>query len=78
MTVTPLVHDEDMIENDTPQQLTLLPSSDVPVRFRIDAETRRRGLQHIAEIRQYLAQRQAANAVDQPGEIRRPIRPTAA
>jgi hypothetical protein len=34
-----------------PEQLTLLPSTDVPVQFRLDAATRRRGLRHIAEIR---------------------------
>jgi hypothetical protein len=34
-----------------PEQLTLLPATDVPVQFRLDAETRRRGLRHIAEIR---------------------------
>jgi hypothetical protein len=51
-----------MTEHDTPQQLTLLPSSDAPLRFRIDAETRRRGIRHIAEIRQQLAARQASRA----------------
>jgi hypothetical protein len=34
-----------------PEQLTLLPATDVPMQFRLDAETRRRGLRHIAEIR---------------------------
>ncbi|MEO6569934.1 MAG: hypothetical protein ABIO83_00155 [Ilumatobacteraceae bacterium] len=48
-----------MTEHDIPQQLTLLPSSDVPVQFRLDADTRRRGMQHIAQIRQELARRQA-------------------
>jgi hypothetical protein len=67
-----------MIENDTPQQLTLLPSSEVPVQFRLDADTRRRGLQHIAEIRQLLAERRAARATVQPLPVRRPIRSTAA
>jgi hypothetical protein len=33
------------------EQLTLLPATDVPMQFRLDAETRRRGLRHIAEIR---------------------------
>jgi hypothetical protein len=69
-----------MTEHDTPQQLTLLPSSDVPLRFRIDAETRRRGIRHIAEIRQQLAERQAARA-DTPAArppARIPGRPTAA
>ena len=69
-----------MTEHDTPQQLTLLPSSDVPLRFRIDAETRRRGIRHIAEIRQQLAERQAARA-DAPAArpaTRIPERSTAA
>jgi hypothetical protein len=35
----------------TPEQLTLLPAADVPVQFRLDEATRRRGLRHIAEIR---------------------------
>ena len=48
-----------MNDNDTPQQLTLLPSSNVPVQFRLDADTRRRGQRHIAEIRRMLADRQA-------------------
>lgn len=51
-----------MNDNDTPQQLTLLPSSEVPIQFRLDAETRRRGLRHVAEIRRQLAARQAAKA----------------
>jgi hypothetical protein len=45
------------------QQLTLLPAPDVPVQFRLDEATRRRGLRHVAEIRQQLAARQAARAV---------------
>ncbi len=49
-----------MNEHDVPQQLTLLPSSNVPVQFRLDADTRRRGQRHIAEIRRMLADRQAA------------------
>jgi hypothetical protein len=48
-----------MNEHDVPQQLTLLPSSNVPVQFLIDADTRRRGQRHIAEIRRMLADRQA-------------------
>jgi hypothetical protein len=50
-----------MTENDLPGQLTLLPSN-VPVQFRIDADTRRRGLRHIAEIRLVLSQREARRA----------------
>ena len=35
-----------------PEQLSLLPdASTVPVQFRLDEATRRRGLRHIAEIR---------------------------
>ena len=49
-----------MEKHDVPQQLTLLPSSNVPLQFRLDADTRRRGRQHIAEIRRQLAERQAA------------------
>jgi hypothetical protein len=56
-----------MKENETPQQLTLLPrptqsSSTVPLQFRLDEATRRRGLQHVAELRRLLAARQAAKA----------------
>lgn len=67
-----------MTEHDTPQQLTLLPSSDVPLRFRLDAETRRRGMRHVAEIRRQLAERQAARDVVEHLAARRPQRPTAA
>ena len=67
-----------MTEHDTPQQLTLLPSSDVPLRFRIDAETRRRGIRHINEIRQQLAERQALRSGDPQFVARRPERSTAA
>jgi hypothetical protein len=49
-----------MTERSTSQQLTLLPAPDVPLQFRIDEATRRRGLRHIAEIRLRLAARQAA------------------
>lgn len=48
-----------MNRNDAPQQLTILPSSNVPVQFRLDTDTRRRGQRHIAEIRRMLADRQA-------------------
>ena len=49
-----------MTERSTSQQLTLLPAPDVPLQFRLDEATRRRGLRHIAEIRLQLAARQAA------------------
>ena len=38
----------------TAEQLTLLPEPTVPLRFRLDDATRRRGLRHIAEIRAQL------------------------
>ena len=40
---------------ETPEQLVLLPEPTVPLRFRLDEATRRRGLRHIAEIRARLA-----------------------
>ena len=43
-----------------PEQLTLLPEPTVPLRFRLDEATRRRGLRHIAEIRAQLEHRPAA------------------
>jgi len=67
-----------MNESDLPQQLTLLPSSDVPVRFRLDADTRRRGIQHVIEIRRQLAERHAAKQVNGVPPVRRPIRSRAA
>ena len=39
----------------TPQQLSLLQVSELPVQFRLDQRTRQRGLAHIAEIRRQLA-----------------------
>ena len=44
--------------DDVVEQLSMLPKAEVPVRFRLTDETRRRGLRHIAEIRQTLAARQ--------------------
>ena len=37
------------------EQLTLLPTTTTPARFRLSNDTRERGLRHIAEIRQRLA-----------------------
>lgn len=45
---------------DAAEQLTLLPRKELPARFRLAEETRRRGLRHVAEIRQMLAEREAA------------------
>jgi len=39
------------------EQLTLLPSARVTPRFRLSKDTRERGLRHVAEIRQMLAER---------------------
>jgi hypothetical protein len=39
------------------EQLTLLPASSTPARFRLSKDTRERGLRHVAEIRQMLAAR---------------------
>ncbi|MGH9132531.1 MAG: hypothetical protein ACRDZZ_01245 [Ilumatobacteraceae bacterium] len=64
-----------MTENKTPHQLTLLPSTEVPLQFRLDEATRRRGLQHVAELRRLLATRQAAKSAD---TTRQPARPRAA
>jgi hypothetical protein len=61
---------EGMTERSTAQQLTLLPAPDVPLQFRLDEATRRRGMRHIAEIRLQLAARQAARSAT-PSEIRR-------
>jgi hypothetical protein len=39
------------------EQLTLLPTTSTPARFRLSSDTRERGLRHVAEIRQMLAAR---------------------
>jgi len=39
------------------EQLTLLPTPTVNVRFALSKSTRERGLRHVAEIRQQLAER---------------------
>jgi len=53
----------------SPEQLTLLPEASVPVQFRLDEATRRRGLRHIAEIRARLA---APPVAERPRQERRP------
>jgi hypothetical protein len=63
-----------MTEHDTPTQLSLLPSSEVPVRLRLDDATRRRGLRHIAEIRREMEARKAAKAREQQHTTRVPVR----
>jgi hypothetical protein len=49
-----------------PEQLVLLDASDVPVQFRIDAATRRRGLAHVAELRQVLTEQAARIGLGPP------------
>jgi hypothetical protein len=44
-------------QNATPEQLTLLAVSELPVQFRLDQRTRERGLAHIAAIRRQLAEK---------------------
>ncbi len=55
VTVTPPLHDGGMTSTTTstnPEQLSLLPdTAAVPLQFRLDDATRRRGLRHVAEIR---------------------------
>jgi hypothetical protein len=41
----------------SPEQLTLLPATSTPARFRLSRDTRERGLRHVAEIRRMLAAR---------------------
>ena len=67
-----------MNENAAPRQLSLLHQPDVPVQFRLDADTRRRGLRHIAEIRRQMDARQAAKARLDELAARRPVRSNAA
>ena len=43
------------------EQLTLLPTSAVKARFVLNKSTRERGLRHVAEIRQQLAQRKTVS-----------------
>lgn len=52
----------------SPTQLSLLPESSAPVRFRLDAATRRRGLRHVAEMRAILAQRKAVREASTTGD----------
>jgi hypothetical protein len=53
---------------DTPhadsEQLTLLDTGHVPLQFRLDRQTRLRGLAHVAQIRRQLAERRT-RGVDQ-------------
>ena len=51
------------------EQLTLLTEAPVPVQFRLDEATRRRGLAHIAAIRAQLDRARAARA-EASGRVR--------
>ncbi len=50
-------------ESATPEQLTLLAVSDLPIQFRLDQRTRERGLAHIAAIRRQLAAKASGGLV---------------
>ena len=56
----------DTAETATIEQLTLLPSSSTPARFRLSKDTRERGMRHVAEIRQMLAARNERAQADVP------------
>jgi len=56
-----------MNQKPTTQQLTLLTAPEVPIQFRLDEATRRRGLRHVAEIKRQLAARQAARLAEHTG-----------
>jgi hypothetical protein len=48
------------------EQLTLLPTTSTPARFRLSKDTRERGLRHVAEIRQMLAARSDGSSLELP------------
>jgi hypothetical protein len=50
-----------MSERTVPEQLTLLPPSPLPLQFRLDARTRRLGLQQIDAIRAAMANRRTTS-----------------
>ena len=54
-----------MSTNRRPEQLSLLPPSAAPLRFRLDQQTRERGLAHVAEIRHQLATMRAPHRDEQ-------------
>ena len=57
--------------SDQPEQLALLDASQVPLQFRLDAQTRRRGLVHVAELRRTLAEQAARTGHERtrPGSL---------
>jgi len=59
----------DMTTTNAPEQLTMLPAPQVPIQFRLDEATRRRGLQHVAAIRRMLEASARSRAhTDEPAE----------
>ena len=54
--VTPLRHAGTMAIKTSPSQLDLFPAPTLPARFRLDDDTVKRGIRHIAEIRRMLAE----------------------
>lgn len=56
--------------SERPEQLSLLPEVTVPVQFRLDEATRRRGLAHIAEIRALLERSSQARSTSTPTPLR--------
>jgi hypothetical protein len=57
--------------SEQPQQLSLLPRHDVPLRFRLDQATVQRGRRHIAEIRKMLREQHPFEDSDQSGALPR-------
>ncbi len=77
MTPQPDLTPQPTARPEAPQQLSLLPSSSAPVRFRLDRRTRELGLAHIARIRRQLAERTdstAAVGTDTAREVGQPQR----
>jgi hypothetical protein len=59
----------------TPEQLSLLPSSEAPLRFRLDSHTRQLGLVQVAKMRALLQERIAARTNEAPTDQIRRLRP---
>ena len=59
-----------------PEQLTLLAPTEMPLQFRLDEQTRRRGLAHIARIRLQLELQAAQRAASIAPTRRRPATAT--
>jgi hypothetical protein len=57
MNTTARTHLRSTTRSASAEQLTLLPTTSTPARFRLSNDTRERGMRHVAEIRQMLAAR---------------------